>query len=322
MKKIIFSLLAITLLFSLTACGKKNNNPLNQENKNQSEQETINIKGDIGNDVCQEFNADFIYSASNKAVVKVEPDKMVPKLACRFYFTYTEDFYKNNNKVIGPGGLHIFMMLENLNVVKQKEANEFLGLTVKTEEKIKMENMVNYRKDGSLYDIRLIINPNRYLRIDTNKGLTDEELIQFAAKVAEKIQGKLSFDIKSNPTDLGAPKSTETNSSQQAVVSNFLDDLANLKIAEALKIMDANDNTKQAWGVNFNTLISLKVNKLEEAFKEEWTTTRQSFKAELEVKVKPDGEKLGWQNGKNYRWITLEKNASGTWLVHELASNP
>jgi len=34
-------------------------------------------------------------------------------------------------------------------------------------------------------------------------------------------------------------------------------------------MMDANESTKQAWAVNFSTIKSLKVNKIEEAFKEE-----------------------------------------------------
>ena len=76
------------------------------------------------------------------------------------------------------------------------------------------------------------------------------------------------------------------------------------------------------WGVNFNTIESLKVNKMEEAFKEEWTATRQSFKVELSVKVKPEGEQMGWDQGRNFRWISLEKNASGQWMIHEIANNP
>jgi len=59
--------------------------------------------------------------------------------------------------------------------------------------------------------------------------------------------------------------------------------------------MDADEDTKQAWGVNFNTIESLKVNQIEEVDKEEWTPTHQRFKVELEAKVNPVGEEMGWQ---------------------------
>jgi hypothetical protein len=320
----LLSLLSVVLLLGLSGCAKKNMITVSDGKGGfiQVEDKSADnaTKGDVGSDVCKEFSADFVYSATGKTIVKVEPDWFAPKFACRYYFTYDEHFYKDaKGTPANPGGLHIFMMLENLNVANQKKADEFLGLKDKSDPRIKMENIVSYRENGSLYGIRLVINPDRYLRMNTNKGITDDELIQFAAKVAEKIQGTLSFNIKSNPIVLEEEKKAV---SQQAVAGAFLDNLANLKIDEALKMMDADDNTKQAWGVNFNTIESLKVNKIEEAFKEEWTSTRQSFKAELDVKVKPAGEQMGWENGNNFRWITLEKNKSGVWLVHELANNP
>jgi hypothetical protein len=323
MKKIIFSVLLMIFFLGLTGCAKNNNGNPNQENNNQAKQnESTGIKGDVGNDTCAEFSADFIYSATGKAVVKVEPDWAVPKLACRYYFTYADDFYKGvTDKRLSAGGLHVFMMLENSNVVDQRKAMEFLGVTIKTDPRIKMEHSVDYRENGTVWDIRLIINPNRYLRMDSNGGLTDDELIQFAAKVAEKIQGNLSFAINNNPIKL-ADSEEEVGPSQQAVAVNFFDTLAKLKISEALKMMDANDSTKQMWQTNFSTLQSLKVDKIEEAFKEEWTSTHQTFKVELNVSVSPAGEQLGWSNGKNFRWVTLEKNASGQWLIHEIANNP
>jgi len=43
---------------------------------------------------------------------------------------------------------------------------------------------------------------------------------------------------------------------------------------------------------------------------------------ELDVTVDPAGEKFGWQNGINYRWTALEKNAHGEWMVNEITNNP
>ncbi|MBI4779496.1 hypothetical protein HY797_03535 [Candidatus Falkowbacteria bacterium] len=326
MKKIIFSLLLIIFLLGLAGCAKKNNGIIiNPDNKNQVRQEeSASIKGDVSNDICIEFSADFVYSVTGKPVVKVEPDIMAPKFACRYYFTYDEHFYKGvDNPKLSAGGAHIFMMLENLNIADQKKGIESLGATTKSDYRIKTDNMITVRENGTIWDIKLIINPNRYVKINYSNGaLTDEQLIDFAAKIAEKIQGNLSFNIKSNPVNSEEQRPEEAGESQRSVASNFLDNLSNLKIQESLAMMDVNDNAKQSWGVNFNTIVSLKVNKIEEAFKEEWTATRQTFKVELDVKVKPEGEQVGWRNGTNYRWVTLEKNASGTWLIHEIANNP
>jgi len=330
MKLKIFFLVLVVIF--LGGCAKKNMITVSDgkgdfvkvEDKSVATNDQVKT-GDVNTDTCKEFNADFVYSATGKTVVKVEPDWMLPKQACRYYFTYDPNYNKEYDDVrLRGGGQLIFMMLENLSVENQKKGLTILDATFKSDPRIKMENMVTFRENGTLRDIRLIINPNRYIRIETNsgdKGITSDELINFAIKVAEKIQGSLSFDIKSNPVELVAAEE-EVGESQQAVVSSFLDNLANLKIQDALAMMDANDNTKQSWGVNFNTIKSLKVNRVEEAFKEEWTSTRQNFKVELEVKVNSEGEQMGWENGKNFRWVTLEKNSIGIWLIHELANNP
>lgn len=189
MKKVLLSLFSIVILLGLTGCAKDNSG---QGNGNQTKQdESASIKGDVNNDICQEFTADFVYSATGKPVVKVEPDTMAPKLACRYYFTYDPNFYKGvDNKTLSAGGAHIFVMLENLNVAKQKKGVEFLGATTKSDPRIKMDNMITVRENGTILDIKLIINPNRYVRVDYSNGaLDDEGLINFAAKMAEKIQG-------------------------------------------------------------------------------------------------------------------------------------
>ena len=219
----------------ITGCAKKNKITVadgqggfkDVEMADQTKDETPK-NGDVGGDICQEFTADFVFSATGKTVVKVEPDWAIPKQACRYYFTYDPDYNKNfEDKRFRGGGQLIFMMLENLSVENQKKGLEILDATYKSEPRIKMENMATFRENGSLRDIRLIINPNRYVRIETNsggKGITDEELINFTIKVAEKIQGNLSFDIKNNPADTSAdlPKPEDAGASQQAVASSVL----------------------------------------------------------------------------------------------------
>ncbi|MFA6454982.1 MAG: hypothetical protein WCV70_03955 [Patescibacteria group bacterium] len=331
MKKIIFSLLSIALLFGLAGCAKKNTITvadgkggfIQVEDKSSQKEEKAK-KGDISTNICEEFTADFIYSIIKKPIVRVEPSKLATVYACDYFTDYKDDFYKDAKyDYVGAGGPSISIVLDNLSVAKQKEGREFLGLTLETSQRINMENIVSYRKDKSIWSIDLIINPNRFVWANySHKAITDDELITLAAAMADKINGRLKINIEKNPIDLAEIKKAEMGESQEAVAISFLDKLSGKKIDEALQMMDANENTKQGWGVNFNTIESLKINKTEEAFKEECTPTRQTFKVELEVKVKPEGERLGWENGKNFRWITLEKNAGGVWLIHEIANNP
>jgi len=326
MKKIFLSLAVVSLAVVLAGCGNQagtSGGVSDAASTAGGEQKTI--KGDVGDDTCKYFTADFVYSATGKPVVKVEPDWIMPLQACRYYFTYDPNFNPDmTDPRLRGGGQLIFMMVENLSVENQKKGLEMLGATYKSEPRIKMENMATYRTNGSLRDIRLIINPNRYVRIETNSGksgISEEELIQFAIKVAEKIQGKLSFDIKGNPLELPEEKPVDLGASQQPAAEQFINFLKENKFSDAVAMMDASDQTKQMWLTNFQTIKSLKVKKVEEAFKDEWTQQRQTFKFTLEVSVTDAGEQLGWENGTNVRWITLQKTGD-QWLVHELANNP
>jgi hypothetical protein len=243
--------------------------------------------------------------------------------ACDYYTDYREDFYKDAKyNYVGAGGPSVTIVLDNLNVERQKEARQYLGLTLDTSAKINMENIVSYRANKSIWSVDLIINPNRFVWANySHQAITDDELITLAAAMADKIQGRLKIKIEKNPIDLAAEAAKALGESQEKIVSQFFDQLSGKKITEALALMDANDSTKQGWGVNFKTLESLKVNKIEEAFKDEWTPTNQVFKVELNVSVTPAGEQIGWTNGKNFRWITLQKTGD-QWLVHDLANNP
>jgi hypothetical protein len=324
----LYSLLSVVLLLGLSGCAKKNMITVSDGKGGfiQVEDKSADNakKGDISTDICAEFTPDFIYSVTHKPIVRVEPSKLATVYACDYFTDYKADFYKDAKyNFVAPGGPSITIVLDNLNVEKQKEARKLLGMTIDSSSKIDMENIVTYRKDQSMWSVDLIINPDRFVWANySHKAITDDELITLAAAMADKIQGRLKIKIEKNPVDLTAENEKTLGESQEKIVSQFFDYLSGKKIQEALAMMDASDDTKQGWGVNFNTIESLKVNKTEEVYKEEWTPSRQVFKVELDVRVKPAGEQMGWENGKNFRWVSLQKNASGVWVVHELANNP
>lgn len=166
---------------------------------------------------------------------------------------------------------------------------EALGRTIKSDPSIQMDNFITVQENGNINTIYLILSPMSFISINRSdtKVISNEEYIAFAAKVAEKINDKLSFKIQTNPvsiiTDEG--KTTATEPSHEKIGREFFTSLADKKINEALEMMDANEDTKQLREINFNTIQSLKVRKIEPIFQEEWTTDHQTFKVDLDMKV-------------------------------------
>jgi hypothetical protein len=307
--------LVLTALVLLTSCGNKGYITGEEAAK-------MEVKGDVDTDICKQFDADFVYSATGKPIVKVEPSPVAGIFSCNYYTDYKEDFYKDEgNSVVMPGGPSINIVLDNLNVEKQKEGVTFMGATLGEDPRINMEHYIVYREDGSIWEVALVINPNRFVWTDySHNALTDEELILFAAKMADRMQGR-KMDIQKNPVADAEPvkEAVVPLPSNEDLVRNFFTLIGENKIQEALAMMDANEDTKQGWGVNFNLIKSLKIKSLEPVFPEEWTDSRVTYKVVLDAQVKE--EMYGWSNGENYRWVTLEKTGD-KWLVHELANNP
>ena len=87
-----------------------------------------------------------------------------------------------------------------------------------------------------------------------------------------------------------------------------------------------NDSQKQAWGVQLNAFKSVKVLDVTPSMPEEWKDNLHTYKVTLDVVMDPTSANqpipyYGYDNGKNIRWITLEK--SGTlWKVTGIATGP
>ncbi|MCX6781838.1 MAG: hypothetical protein NTW66_01860 [Candidatus Magasanikbacteria bacterium] len=327
--KLKICILMLTLIF-LTGCTKKNMITVSdgkggfiQVEDTSGNNEEKAKKGDISTDICQEFTPDFVYSVIHKPIVRVEPSPLATVYACDYFTDYKEDFYKDAKyNFVGPGGPSISIVLDNLNVERQKEARKYLGMTLGTSSKVNMENIVSYREDKSIWSVDLIINPDRFVWANySHKAITDDELITLAAAMADKIQGRLEIKIEKNPIDLAKEKEKSLGESQEKMVNQFFGYLSGKKISEAIAMMDANDDTKQGWGVNFNTINSLTVKSCAEDMKDDWTADRQRFICELDVSVKPEGEQMGWNQGANTRWIMMTKT-NGKWWLHEFANNP
>ncbi len=312
-KYLVIALCVVALAGGFLVFSRKNNNqavvPETNKTVGETKKEEVQKGISVLEDVCSFFPKELIERAIGKPIVKQEK---VLSFACGYYTSYSENYEHTLYNDL-PGGPYITVVYEEVTpeeFARLRAFNESSGSRYENDPSIGMENYVMRNKKNEVWQVALVLDGNKYIRIKSvDDAVPGEDLIKIARVLAEQLTGDKSFNF-------------EFSESQQAIVTNFFDNLFNQKIQEALALMDANQDTKQAWGVNFNTIESLKVNKIEEVNKDEWTPTRQIFKVELEVKVNPTGEEMGWQNGTNYRWVTLEKQTNGQWLIHELANNP
>lgn len=285
---------------------------------------------EVGQDICRQFDADFVYSATGKPIYRMEKPRGHKATACNYYTRYEPDYYK-----IGPvhgqlGGPFIAIVLENLSVEVQKKGAKIFDRRVSTDRRIKMDHLIiTQNKNDSIWSIDLIINPNRYVWTNQRDGaLTNDELIEFAARIADRLQGRETLQIKKNPVDLmtaddkGADKQVANQGAEQsAVVKDFLSLIGENHPDQAVAMMDANRQTKAMWVTNFQSIKSMKIKSIKPVYEDEWTPVDQVFKAELQVKLFSGDSAYGWTNGRNYRWVRLKKNGD-RWMVHELANNP
>ena len=312
----IFTALAVLVLFG-AGCGTS------KTSSSTTAPPSSAPHGDVDQDICKFFTPDFVHSATGKTIVRVEPSTIAGVFSCRYYLGYKEDFFKLPDGKVMPGGPNIDIVLDNLSVENQKIGLTSMGAKIETDKRVNMQHFVVRReKDNSVWDVDLVINPNRFVWVSTlNEGdLSDDEVIDLAAKMADLIQGRSTLRIEKNPVDLSPPK-VDTSPTQEQAARSFLEAIAAKKTDDAIAMMDANDETQAGWRKNFGQLASLTIVKIEPAFQDEWTADRQTYKAELDVKLVSGNASMGWENGKNFRWITVQKE-DGAWKVHELANNP
>lgn len=118
---------------------------------------------------------------------------------------------------------------------------------------------------------------------------------------------------------------------RQSLISTFFALINEKRIPAAIDMMDkklvGDDAARQAWGVQFNSLKSIVVKKIEPSMKEEWTTQKETFKVNVNLEVSKEAvdapiPNYGWENEDNMRWITLEKNENNIWKISSIATGP
>jgi hypothetical protein len=119
-------------------------------------------------------------------------------------------------------------------------------------------------------------------------------------------------------------------SSGEDVIRTFFSLIQEKKIPDAVSMMSKiaipNDSIKQAWGVQFNAMNSVKVISIEPLNISEITNNKNIYKTALDISMNPDSVNeqipyFGYENGTNIRWIELIKEGQ-IWKVNGIGTGP
>jgi hypothetical protein len=164
--------------------------------------------------------------------------------------------------------------------------------------------------------------------------------MEFTAPIAEEEdETQLLKRINSTPTPL--PENTPTTEisptsvastvslpTEEDIIRTFFGLIDEARIPEAVAMMSVeavpDDSYKQAWGVQFNALDSIKVSKIEPYGQENWSPSSHTYKVNLEVAVSENAANApipyyGWGNGDNLRWVEIVKEED-LWKINQIAT--
>ena len=300
-------LILVVVSLVLSNKGLKNNSTQNLQN-------SIKNEISVGSDICTQFSKDWVTSVFAKPIIKTTTLDSNNTHSCQ----YNTD--ENN---------FITLRLNNLSVQNQKKGQIALGRTITTNSKISMEHFIVLQEDGIINGIYLIINPNLFLTVDRNsiKAASQDEILNFAVKVAQRIQNKENIFDQNRSTSVNQDSSAPLPQAKDTV-SNFFNLINENKISDAVNMLSpstiSNESSKQAWGVQFNAFEKITVKQIESATQPAGANT---YKVTLDVKMKPGTQNVqpipyyGWGNGEFVRWITLE-NVNGLWKITGIATGP
>ena len=112
--------------------------------------------------------------------------------------------------------------------------------------------------------------------------------------------------------------------SQEDIVQTFFNLINEGRIPDAVGMLSSkatsDESSRQAWGVQFNIFKQINLSKIESA-------EDNIFKVTLTVDLKPEAASIqpipnyGWDNGKNIRWLKLEKE-NNLWKIDGIATGP
>jgi hypothetical protein len=295
---------------------------IRQGNPQLGTQELLKKEIQVGTDVCAEFPKEWVSTVLKKPIVKTEEHSSTGLNVCQYYVD-------DNNFVT--------LRLNELGFENQKKGQETLGRTLTTNDAIPMTHFVAMQENNLINDIVLEITPNQFIAIDrsSTKAASETEIVTFAVGVAQRISQGENQEVGSAVNATSSPtKKTEGNTvplpQDTDVVNTFLSLIGEGKASDAVMMMPSkitgDDSTKQAFGVQFSAMKSVKVKKMEASSQADWTDTWHQYMVTLDVVMDPSSANnpipfYGYEKGENVRFITLVKEGN-QWKIEGLATGP
>lgn len=127
-------------------------------------------------DVCGQFTKEFVQNALEKSVIKTIPPEREGLYNCSY--------------VIDDKDNYVMLVFEYLSIENQKKGQEMMGRKTEESERIPMRNLVVTQEDGAINTIYLVLGDEKFISIKRSEGvgLTNEELLNFASKIASEIK--------------------------------------------------------------------------------------------------------------------------------------
>jgi hypothetical protein len=129
----------------------------------------------FGVDVCNDAPSDWVAKTLNKEVFGTRDYSTQTNTGCEYYL----DKEKNG---------FLAIVVNYSNAETQKKGHEVFGRKIRSESSIPMENFVAIQDDGIINAIYIIMDREKYVRVDRSSGtdLSNEVMVSFASKLAEE----------------------------------------------------------------------------------------------------------------------------------------
>jgi hypothetical protein len=150
-------------------------------------------------------------------------------------------------------------------------------------------------------------------------------------QIEDKVVATSSPTLMLIPEELASPSANVPLISEEDIIRLFFELINEKRVPEAIAMMSPaiapDDSTRQAWGVQFNDISSVRVQSIEPFWQDQWAENRHTYKVMLEVYVSPEAAKAaipyyGWGDNPNVRWITIEKSQDKEWQIAAIATGP
>jgi len=129
----------------------------------------------IVEDICGQFTQEFMENILGQKLAKIVPSPISGLYNCSYYF---------NDKD------YVMLVLDYLNVDNQKKGREYIGHTIKVDDRIPMENFYAVQENGIINSVYLVLGSDKFISIErsSSKVLEGDAVLQFAAKLGKEIK--------------------------------------------------------------------------------------------------------------------------------------